>query len=100
MPTIYSKKRGAPLVPPGAISVDRSTPWGNPFVMRQERDRDAVCDAFEQSARDRLTREPGWLAPLRGADLVCWCQSPADVRKKRCHAETLLRLANMEGEAP
>ncbi len=95
MPTIYSKRRGTSAAPSGAISVDRSTPFGNPFIMRQEGDRDAVCDAYEQYARDRLTREPGWLVPLRGVDLVCWCQSPADVRKKRCHAETLMRLANV-----
>ena len=68
--------------------------------MHRERDRDAVCDAFEEYARDRLTREPGWLGPLRGVDLVCWCQSPADLHKKCCHAETLLRLANAAGEAP
>ncbi len=56
MPTIYSKRRGTPPAPFGAISVDRSTPFGKRFIMHQERDRDAVCDAFEGYAGERLTR--------------------------------------------
>ena len=72
------------------IKVDRGTPWGNPFVMRGEHERDLVCDQFEQYALWRLTIDPHWLQPLKGKNLGCWCAP------KRCHAETLLRLANQE----
>lgn len=70
------------------VKVDRGSNWGNPFVMRDESERDDVCNQFELYANWRLKFEPDWLKPLIGRNLACWC-SP-----KRCHAETLLRLAN------
>ena len=74
----------------GAQRVDRGTDWGNPFVMCNEADRDRVCDLYEQYAIWRLTVDPHWLKSLRGKNLACHCAP------KRCHAETLLRLANQE----
>lgn len=74
--------------PPGSLRVDRGTDWGNPFIMKTKKDRDYVCDLYEQYAIWRLKVEPFWLAALRDHDLACWCAP------KRCHAETLLRLAN------
>lgn len=73
---------------PGTVRVDRRTDWGNPFVMRDENERNQVCDLFEQYAQWRLSQQPDWLKPLRGKHLACWCAP------KRCHAETLMRLAN------
>lgn len=73
-----------------AVSVDRGTDFGNPFVMHGEDQRDHVCDLFEQYAAWRLTVDPGWLLPLKGRNLACWCAP------RRCHADTLLRLANQE----
>ena len=93
MPRIYNMRKWAherEPIPADAVRVDRRTPWGNPFIMRRERDRDAVCEQFATYARERVAREPRWLAPLRGKDLACWCWP------KRCHAETLLELANAE----
>lgn len=87
---IYSRQKGAPAAPSDAVYVGRGTPWGNPYIMRQENKRHFVCDLFEEYAIERLEKEPGWLEPLRGRALVCWCAP------KRCHAETLLRLANRE----
>ena len=83
---IYNLRNGKP--PSDAVLVDRRTPWGNPFPMDDETERDFVCDEFEDYAKKRLTNEPDWLSPLRGKNLVCWCAP------KRCHAETLRRLAN------
>ena len=78
-------------VKPNAVVVDRSSGWGNPFHLNNrnsEKERNKVCDQFELYAAWRLTIEPDWLKPLRGKDLACWCAP------KRCHAETLIRLAN------
>lgn len=74
--------------PEGAVYVGRPSPWGNPYVMRRERDRDEACDRYEQwiSTRPELIERAK--RELRGRDLVCWCAP------KRCHAETLLRIAN------
>ncbi len=95
MPQIYSKRKGADPPPAGAVTVDRTSRWGNPFPMTHEGgsgigSRDWACDEFVKYAASRLEREPRWLDALRGKDLVCWCAP------KRCHAETLLRLANPE----
>lgn len=92
LPRIYSRRKGAETPPPDAVYVGRPSAWSNPFVMRSEIDRHFVCSRFEVYALDRLKSEPGWLEPLRGKDLVCWCYP------KRCHAETLIRLANAAGE--
>ena len=70
--------------------VMRGTEWGNPFILTQECDRDKVCDLFEAYAAWRLTIQPTWLDALRGKHLLCHCAP------KRCHADTLLRLANRD----
>jgi hypothetical protein len=70
------------------VRVDRQSRWGNPFVMGADGDRDTVCDLFEQYAEWRLTVQPDWLDDLKDKDLACHCAP------KRCHAETLIRLAN------
>ncbi len=78
-----------------SIRVDRGTDWGNPFVMDRDTiaERNRVCDLYELYAQWRLTAEPAWLEPLKGKNLICWCAP------KRCHADTLLRLANeQEGQ--
>ena len=71
-----------------AVRVDRHTPWGNPFLIGPDGDRDQVCDLFAVYAKWRLTIQPDWLKPLIGKHLACHCHP------KRCHAETLLELAN------
>lgn len=77
-------------LPPRSKLVDRMTPFGNRFVIGPDGDRDEVCDKHEAwiegddqlALRQRVRRE------LRGFHLVCWC-APL-----RCHADTLLRIAN------
>lgn len=76
--------------PENTMRVDRASSWGNPFVMGIDGDRDEVCNKFEVYAKHRLKMQPDWLLALRGKDLACWC-APL-----RCHAETLLKMANKE----
>ena len=85
---VFNKRDGVPTVP--HVLVDRSTVWGNPYRMTMEDDRDGVCEAFEYYAIQRAELQSDWLVPLRGKNLLCWCAP------KRCHADTLLRLANKE----
>ena len=92
MPKVYSLRKPAPLEALGGFYVGRGTPYGNPFVMTHENGQDTgsrewACAEFEKYAESRILREPDWLKPLYGKDLVCWCAP------KRCHADTLLRLA-------
>jgi len=36
---------------PWQVKVDRSSPLGNPFHMRSEAERDAVCEKYERDFR-------------------------------------------------
>lgn len=89
MSQIYNLRNG---IPRGAVRVDRRSPWGNQFMMRgtSEAERVRVCDAFEAWAMaPEQAAFRGWVRrDLAGKDLACWCAP------KRCHAETLRRIAN------
>jgi hypothetical protein len=63
------------------------TLFGNPYAMRSEHERDAVCDAFAAYAatNDDITAS---LPLLRGKVLECFCHP------KRCHGHTLAEMAN------
>ena len=77
--------------PENTARVDRSSQWGNPFVMKDKSDaeRNRVCDAFEEMAARLLPETIAALKKdLKGKNLACWCTP------KRCHADTLLRIAN------
>lgn len=66
------------------VPIDRTSDWGNPFVMDADGDRDTVCDNFALY----LERKPSLqkrLKELRGKALQCWCFP------ERCHGETLLQ---------
>ena len=92
MPKVYTKRKSASAEyrnpPPDAVLVDRTTDWGNPFVIGKHGDRTMVLKMFSYYAHKRLADEPDWLDPLIGKDLICWC-APED-----CHADVLLRLAH------
>lgn len=69
------------------IYVGRPTKWGNPFIMGVHGDRDEICDDYNDwiVTNEYLLQNIG---ELRGHHLICWCAP------KRCHADTLLYLAN------
>lgn len=69
-----------------AVRIDRSTKYGNPFVLNEDGDRDEVCDAYE---RHYLPRKPSILRDaekLKGKVLVCHCYP------ERCHGNALIKL--------
>ena len=71
-----------------AVYIGRGSPFGNPFVIGRDGDRDEVCDKFERY----IEQKPQLIAlvkrKLHGKNLVCFCAP------QRCHGETLLRIAN------
>ena len=108
-------------MPANTVKVDRTTPWGNPFDVR-EYGRDLAMHLFSYTAK-------GWWSPanvseldattaqmlqdahcrwvrrlggdpiararkeLRGKNLACWCALPHE-GDDDCHANILLALAN------
>ena len=77
---------------PFHVYIGRPGPWGNPFVIGRDGDRDEVIRKYESwllEQPDLMARLP----ELRGKVLGCWCAPQA------CHGDVLLRLANLEGGA-
>ena len=72
-----------------AVFVDRRGPFGNPFKIGRDGDRDEVCDKFEKWIGDQ-SEILGRVDKLRGKVLVCYCYP------ERCHGMTLAKLANGE----
>lgn len=105
-----SRKKGWRL-PPNTVKVDRTTVWGNPYVIgepvdlkqakkwgfnlkhteTQAADRaDAVRRFAQNIAFDDASRY-AIRNVLKGKNLACWC--PLD---QPCHADLLLKIANEE----
>ena len=85
-PTVLNKYKDN--VPAGAVYIGRGSPWGNPFDIGRDGDRDAVCDKYaEMAERDPVFKELV-MTNLKGKDLVCFC------KPQRCHGDYLLQLAN------
>jgi hypothetical protein len=85
-------------MPPNTVKVDRSTKWGNPFVVDDAFGRQTAVTAFRlwvavpeagdlEPNRQFMVRRD--LHTLRGKNLACWCK-PGEP----CHADVLLELAN------
>lgn len=90
-------------MPENTVKVDRTTPWGNPFVVGKDgnaarcvelfrfllggyvcmsKGDPAAQQAYYEHARDHRDE-------LRGKNLACWCRPGAP-----CHADVLLELVN------
>jgi hypothetical protein len=84
------------------IIIDRSGPWGNPYIIGEDGDREEVCDKYEWWLNEWIKnkkeiivdgRSNKWVVQnahtLKGKDLVCWCVP------SRCHGSPLMKLANL-----
>ena len=90
-------------MPEGAVCVDRSTKWGNPFVISRKLTRETCVHLFrvilsgylclssgdceEQKRYSKMVARD--IGELRGKDLACWCSLD-----QPCHADVLLEVAN------
>jgi hypothetical protein len=100
-----SRRKGFRL-PPGAVKVDRTTKWGNPFVVGEDGTRAECVELYTllaaggylcvSKSAEHVERQKRALAALRtdlealrGRDLACWCAHGTP-----CHADVLLALAN------
>ncbi len=70
-----------------AVKVARPTKWGNPYKIGSALIADAESSVMAFAAN--LPVGDGWLEPLRGRNLACFCKLDAP-----CHADVLLELAN------
>lgn len=76
---------------PFDFRIDRKTVLGNPFILRNEEDRDKVCDRYEKwfynnkdiKFQDQLAKLIEVYKEYGKLRLFCWCAP------KRCHGETI-----------
>lgn len=78
---------------PYDVRVDRQSVLGNPFYMRDESQRDAVCEQYKEYFNNKIKTSTAFMCELSVLQtlykeheklrLFCWC-SP-----KKCHAETI-----------
>jgi hypothetical protein len=93
-----NKKEQSP--PPGRVVhckrqsydlyIGRPSPWGNPFLLSSEEQRDAVIAQYRDWLREKLATgqiDPQELLALRGKTLGCWCAP------RPCHGDVLLAEA-------
>ena len=67
----------------GSVYIGRGSPYGNPFVIGRDGDRNEVIRRFECEVLPSMD-----VSKLRGKDLVCFCAP------KSCHGDGILRKAN------
>lgn len=79
MGKVLNKYRDALTITADDVYIGRGSPWGNPFKIGIDGNRDEVCDMFE-----RVTLPTLDLEPLRGKNLVCFCAP------HRCHGDSIL----------
>ena len=74
-----------------AVRVDRSTEFGNPFILDLDGDRDEVCDSYCDHYLPHKPSIKAKLSNLKGKVLICHCYP------ERCHADSLAEKANHHG---
>ena len=91
-------------MPENTVKVDRSTKWGNPFVVGVDGDAArsvhlykmilagyycVSCKTEVEAQKAAVQHASKNIKALRGKNLACWCRAD-----KPCHADVLLRIAN------
>ena len=90
-------------MPPNTMKVDRTTKWGNPFIVGKHGTQAECVDLYiklmagflcismtntdEQEKALKYAKEN--IEKLKGKNLACWCRVGTP-----CHAEILLKRAN------
>ncbi len=95
-------------MPPNTVKVDRSTRWGNPFVVGEHGTRTECVELFTKLLAGYVCMSTGNVreqmayrataeqhsGELAGRNLACWCSLDGP-----CHADVLLRYANRAAPA-
>lgn len=87
---VLNKHHHGGKVPAGAVNIMRGTPWGNPFAIGVDGDRDEVVWLYRRWLWDTIKTQPIFAQAVRalhGKDLCCCCAPLA------CHGDVLERAA-------
>jgi len=72
------------------LAIDRTSKWGNPFILGPDGDRDRVCDSFEKHYAPNKDSFIESAHELNGKVLCCHCYP------ERCHGNALIALFNVQ----
>lgn len=102
---IQLSRRKGWRMPPNTVKVDRSTKWGNPFIVGKHGTREdcvklfrfllsgCLCITVDEECADAqvayIKMAKRDRRHLRGKNLACWCPLNAP-----CHADVLLEAAS------
>lgn len=75
---------------PHDVYIGRPGPWGNPFVLKHETERERVVAKYEAWLRTQPELITRAKRELKGKTLGCFCAP------KACHGDVLARIANEE----
>ena len=78
----WAEKRGL------AVRVDRSSEFGNPFILEDDGTRDEVCDAYAIHYLPNKPSIKSKIKTLQGKVLICHCYP------QRCHGDSLAKKCN------
>jgi ParB-like chromosome segregation protein Spo0J len=70
------------------VMVDRTSPWGNPFVLGDDGNRDEVCDKYRDYYLPHKAKLQSRLQDLKGFVIGCHCAP------ERCHADAIAEAVN------
>lgn len=99
-----SRKKGWRM-PPDTVKVDRTTKWGNPFIIGKHGTRSECIDLFMHLALGhgiscdaetvKAQNDYPWgdIDELKGKNLACWCKEGDE-----CHGDVLMTAANHRGQ--
>lgn len=71
-----------------AVRIDRSSEFGNPFILEDDGSRDEVCDAYLTHYLPHKPSIKSQIQNLKGKVLVCHCYP------QRCHGDALAKKCN------
>lgn len=100
---IQLKRTAGWRMPPNTVKVDRTTPWGNPFIVGKPGgaytakvvDRRHAYLLFKSIAAANEKLVEAARRELRGKNLACWCPK-GNPYEDCCHAAVLLEIANSD----
>lgn len=87
-------------LPDDVARVDRGSIYGNPYVVGEPYTIAEALLLYSGWLDMRIGEHPGFLEPLRGKRLACWCKPPEGFQGRRmCHAQIVAgRLYDVDPE--
>lgn len=75
------------------VMIDRRTPYGNPFIIGRDGDRETVIKKYLKWVLTKTDLIAKMHKELKGKTLGCWCKPAA------CHGDVIVDIVERSGKA-